>query len=39
MTEQAVTTPKSKKSKKKRAASDLDSLTVGDVSDVGKDCL
>ncbi|KGN45296.1 WD repeat-containing protein 43 isoform X2 [Cucumis sativus] len=30
-----VITPKSKKSKKKRAASELDSLTAGDVSDVG----
>ncbi|KAL0562022.1 hypothetical protein IC582_002470 [Cucumis melo] len=30
-----VITPKSKKSKKKRAASDLDSPTAGDVSDVG----
>lgn len=36
---QAVVSPKSKKSKKKRAASDLDSLTAGDISDVGKDCL
>lgn len=34
-----VITPKSKKSKKKRAASELDSLTAGDVSDVGKNCL
>lgn len=32
---QAVVSPKSKKSKKKRAASDLDSLTAGDISDVG----
>ncbi|XP_038899613.1 WD repeat-containing protein 43 [Benincasa hispida] len=33
--EQEVVTPKSKKGKKKRAASDLDSLTTGDISDVG----
>ncbi|KAG6593430.1 WD repeat-containing protein 43, partial [Cucurbita argyrosperma subsp. sororia] len=34
---QAVTSPKSKKSKKKRAASDLDSQKAGDVSDVGNE--